>query len=406
VGWSLLLFLALLGVPATADPACAWGGQVSTDAVNALFPENHAAYWSFNYTTRPGLHVRLTGVFPESRFMSLSVYKGEGGAFSTNGVESTLTDFEIMADTGTSNPWRTRGAAPGTFTVDLVESPEPGATNVLPLAPLDTPAGTQGRLVFRVYLPAGGSWASVPLPAVTIVEDESSPPLPSCGAAPLSSRSDVPLPSGSDAPLPGMAASGVLFVRPPADLGILPNTDTGYLAVTTTPPTGDQVLVIRGRGASSADGVHPAVWPRRGVDLRYWSLCSNLNNAQRALVANPMPDGSVDYGCRNDDETLLDRHGYYTYVMGTETQRARIESVPGLTFVPWSAARPAAQHVLFLRNMLANSRFAEAIQNVTAINDADGARAVMRSYYPETAVCALATLEAHHGCGCGVVTTE
>ncbi|MEU4238530.1 hypothetical protein [Actinoplanes sp. NPDC026619] len=362
--------------------------------MNALFPENHAAYWSFNYTVRAGLHIRIDGEFPDSRFMSLSVYKGEGGAFSVNGVESTLTDFEIRPDAGTANPWRTRGAAPGAYTVDLVSLPSAGDSNVLPVAPLDTPEGALGRLIFRVYLPASGDWSSVVLPTVTIT-DASSSPLPDC--------SDAVLPAEALAAAAGLTGAAeisadVLFVRPPADLGLLPNTDTGYLAVTTTPPAGDQVLVIRGHGATSADGVHPQVWPRRGVDLRYWSLCTNLDNAQRSLVANPLPDGTVDYGCRNDDETTLDRHGFYTYVVGTETQRARIEAIAGVTFVPWSAARPAAPHVLFLRDMLADSGFREAIQNVTAINDADGARKVMREYYPETAITELAGLEAGHSC--------
>ncbi|MFD0523728.1 hypothetical protein [Paractinoplanes durhamensis] len=308
-------------------------------------------------------------------------------------MDSTLTDYEILPDAGTANPWRTAGAAPGTFTVDLVSSPVAGQANVLPLAPLDTPDGALGRLVLRVYLPAGGDWGTVPLPSVTIV-DSSSEPLPDCSGVRLAADSPADIAAADPAPV-GLLGDGE-FVRPPADLGLLPNTDTGYLAVTMTPPTGDQVLVIRGRGPTSADGEHPAPWPRRGVDLRYWSLCNNLNNAQRSLVANPLADGTVDYGCRNDDETTLDRNGFYTYVVGTETQRPRIEALPDVTFVPWSAGRPNAQHILFLRDMLANSRFAEAIQNVTAINDADGARAVMRSYYPETAICDLSAVP----CGC------
>jgi hypothetical protein len=382
--WSRILVVLLLlpAAPARADPPpCAWGGEVSTDSINALFPENHAAYWAFVYTVRPGLHVRLTGEFPDARFMSLSVYKGEGGAFSVDGVDSTLTDHEIDPDAGTTNPWRTRRGSPGTFTVDLVTSPRPGQSNVLPLAPLDTPEGTQGRLVLRVYLPAGGDFGTVALPTISLVTGDTTEPLPDCNRNP------------SRAVAPGVAADDA-FVRPPPELGLLPNTDTGYLAMTLTPPTGDRVLVIRGRGASSADGTHPAPWPRRRVQLRYWSLCSNLNNTQRSLVANPMPDGTVDYGCRNDDETTLDRRGFYTYVVGTETQRARIEAIPGVTFVPWSANRPNAQHILFLRNMLANPHFAEAIQNVTAINDADGARTVMREYYPAATICELTTVAA------------
>lgn len=112
----LLGLLLVLWIPpppaAAADPACAWGGEVSTDAVNALFPENRAAYWAFVFTTRPGLHIRLQGAFPDARLMSLSVYKGEGGAFSVNGVDFTLTDFELTPDPGGTNPWRNQGRHP------------------------------------------------------------------------------------------------------------------------------------------------------------------------------------------------------------------------------------------------------------------------------------------------------
>lgn len=384
-----------------SDPSCSWGGEVSVDEHNALFPESHAAYWATAFTVHPDLRIGLSGAFPDSRFASLTVYRGEGGAFSVNGVDSTLTDYEIAPDPGTSNPWQPEPYQPhqphqphrlhrpaGTYTADMVLDPSPGAVNTLPLAPAGTADGTLGRLIYRVYLPAGGDFGAVPLPQLTLYRDGGSTTLPVCD-----DDGGTTVLAGEPAARPADEPADISFVRPPAEFGLLPNTDSGYVAATVTPPAGDQVLVIRGRGARSAHGDHPSVWPRHDLDLRYWSMCTNLDNAQRSLVVNPLPDGSTDYGCRDDDETVLDASGYYTFVVGTEAQRAAIEQIPGVTFVPWSAARPHAQHLIFLRNMLANRGFGPAIQNVTADQDPATAQAVMGEYYPRDAICPLATVE-------------
>jgi hypothetical protein len=390
-----MLFGALAARPAE-DPSCAWGGKVTVDDNNALYPESHAAYWSTAFAVHPGLRIGLSGAFPDSRFASLTVYKGQGGAFSVNGVDSTLTDYEIAPDPGTVNPWQPRqdghrlsgGHPTGTYRIDLVSDADPSAVNVLPLAPAGTADGTLGRLVYRIYLPAGGDFGAVPLPQVTVYRDGVATTLPVCAAG-SGAAARVAEPSGE----PVAEAAGIGFARPSPDLGLLPNTDSGYVAAVLTPPADDQVLVIRGRGARSADGEHPSAWPRHDQDLRYWSLCVNLDNVQRSLVVNQLPDGTTDYGCRDDDETVVDTAGYYTYVVGTEAQRAAVERIPGVTFVPWSAARPRAQHLIFLRNMLANGHFGPAIQNVAEDQDPASAQAVMGEYYPRDAICPLATVE-------------
>ena len=79
-------------------------------------------------------------------------------------------------------------------------------------------------------------------------------------------------------------------------------------------------------------------------------------------------------------------------MVGTEAQRARIEAIPGVTFVPFSADRPHAPHVLLLRNMLGDA-FPQSVQKVPDSTVA-GAKQVMGVYYPVAAVCALATAAA------------
>jgi hypothetical protein len=121
-------------------------------------------------------------------------------------------------------------------------------------------------------------------------------------------------------------------------------------------------------------------------------MCSNLATPPHPLVINHLAGGKVDYGCRDDSQTALDRHGYYTYVVGTEAQRAAISRIPGVTFLPFSAGQPATPHILLLRNMLASPSFAEAIQNVPQNWSPAAAAQVMGPYYPHAAICPLAAI--------------
>jgi hypothetical protein len=202
------------------------------------------------------------------------------------------------------------------------------------------------------------------------------------------------------------ASTLVPFARPSAGAGsgISPNADTGYLAAALVPPGGDNVLVIRGKAPAVPRGDHPAPWPVPGVDMQYWSMCDYVDAPMTPLVVNDLPGGRVDDGCRHDSQTALDRHGYYTYVVGTEAQRGAIERIPGATFLPFSTAQPTTFHILLLRNMVVSPRFAEAIQNAPQDGNPASAAQVMGPYYPAAAVCPLATLAASGPAACLTAT--
>ncbi len=110
--------------------------------------------------------------------------------------------------------------------------------------------------------------------------------------------------------------------------------------------------------------------------------------------------GGTDAGCRADDQTKLDAAGEYAYVLGTEAQRATIASVPGATFLPFSAAQPGATHILTFREILAGSSFAYSPQQVTQINDPAATEAAMGHDYPRASICALSSLTAGGVTGC------
>ena len=86
----------------------------------------------------------------------------------------------------------------------------------------------------------------------------------------------------------------------------------------------------------------PAAIPRPGrpgEDVRYWSMCIGLLAQPTPVVANKLPGGGTDYGCRADEATRLNAAGDYTYAIGSESQRAAISRVPGVTFLPFSTTQ-------------------------------------------------------------------
>ncbi|MEU4233927.1 hypothetical protein AB0F17_57455 [Nonomuraea sp. NPDC026600] len=386
-------------------PECAWGVKVSADTRNVFYPDSAATYWVLPFTVQEGLRITLAGQYPDSRYASVQVYKEGGGLFESNGVASSLTDHRIQPDAGSINPWQQQASPGGHYTLAVTADAAPGQVNTLPLAPSGTPEGAKGNIVYRVYLPADGDFSQVRLPAVTFERDGVTQPVPTCDTPQPTTSAAAKNAGGvaSAATPPAQDADAPAFAR--ADLvdrptGGFPNGDSAYLYADVTPPVGRQVVVIRGKAPRNAEGSHPAPWPALGKDVRYWSMCTNLTLPPYKVVVNPLPDGTSDYGCRADDHTGLDPDGRYSYVVGGESQRQAIEQVPGVTFLPFSAARPAATHRIILRNMVVDAGFAEAVQNVPEDGDPASAAAVMGEYYPVTKVCSLAALTSEGPADC------
>lgn len=120
--------------------------------------------------------------------------------------------------------------------------------------------------------------------------------------------------------------------------------------------------------------------------------CTEHNVGELPHTHNQLPNGSYDDGCRDDSQTAVDAQGFYTYVVGSESQRAQIESMPSVTFVPISSEHVQGNHRLVLRNLLSNNDFSQAVQNVPSDAESDQAAAVTGDYYPRTTLCALSAL--------------
>jgi hypothetical protein len=372
--------------------SCAWPDRLSAQADNTAFPDAAEEYIWQPIVASAGTRIVLSGLFPDARYASIQVY-------TPTGVGASLPDYRIAPQPGSLNPWQQQAAPGGRFTVTIRPDPAPGQANTLPMPPGTTSQHT-GYLVYRVYLPAGGAPSDVPLPVLTVEQGGAARTLLACpsGNAPVRfpAVSGSAGAGGSGAAVP--APPQLEFFKPPQSTfnnGGLANVDTSYVLAYLAHPPAPDVVVVTAKAPTFAPGSHPVPWPARGEDVRYWSMCVGVLVHLVPIVANKLPGGGTDYGCRADEATRLNAAGDYTYVIGSESQRAAISRIPGVTFLPFSATRPAAPYLLALRNVLVSTPFAHSPQNVTQASDPAAAAAGMGPYYPRAALCPLATLTAH-----------
>jgi hypothetical protein len=375
--------------------SCAWPVELSAAKDNTAFPDSAGVYWGQPIVASAGTKIAVAGRFPDARYASLEVY-------TTAGVGSSLPDYKIAPLPGSVNPWQHQTAPGGRFTVTISPDPAPGQANTLPM-PAGTTSQHTGYLVYRVYLPAGGNPGDIPVPALTVEQAQATRTLPAC----RTHDATVHLPAGSGS---ASGASGsraappqLQFYKPNQstfnDQG-LANVDTSYLIAYLVRPPASDVVVVTAKAPTSAPGSHPSPWPARGEDVRYWSMCVGVLAPHTPIVANPLPGGGTDYGCRADEATSLNAAGDYTYVIGSEAQRAAIGHVPGVTFLPFSTTQASRLYLLGLRNILVSSSFAHSPTAVTQASDPAAAAAAMGAYYPRATVCPLKTLTAHGPQGC------
>ncbi len=368
--------------------SCAWPTELSAQTDDTAFPDAAEAIFGGPIVASAGTRIVLSGRFPDARYASVQVYTPAGAGAS-------LPDYRIAPQPGSLNPWQQQAAPGGRFTVTIRPDPAPGQANTLPM-PAGTTSQHPGYLVYRVYLPAGGA-SAVPLPVLTVEQGGAARTLPGCPSH------NAPVTFPAPAPATGAGGSGAA-APPPLEFykaqqsfnnAGLANVDTSHVyAYLVRPPTPD-VVVVTGKAPTFAPGSHPSPWPARGEDVRYWSMCVGVLIRLVPIVANKLPGGGTDYGCRADEATTLNAAGDYTYVIGSESQRAAISRVPGVTFLPFSTAHPAGPYLLALRYLLVSSSFTHSSQGVKQADDPAAVAVGMGPYYPRAAVCPLSTLTAH-----------
>jgi hypothetical protein len=430
--------IALSWLPARAEapqtipqfPFCSWWAETTATSVNVAFPDSDAAYWTTPIPFTPDLQsVTIAGTFTDARYFSLNGYNNGGASYTCAGAQSALTDFQIMPDAGSQNPFRTDAPAGGAFTVTMshvgagtlpsntLPLYEPGDPTKCAPAPKDgaLPASL-GFLIYRTYLPHSG-FDQVKLPTLTLhYTNGSSAVLPQCkNTMPAEATANIPSSLQILAQLLARDAtsSGSAEVTPcgrpgaqscPPDLtffrpldgstgGFFPNVDNKYIAALVSPKP-DTLVVIHGQAATFPAGDQATVWQPDQKQLRYWSLCSNVYRRPFPVVVVKDGDQTI-VGCTADLNTPLDTNGYYTYVVSSLDIRpsASVLSANSATWLPLSSTQPYARHLMILRNMLGND-FAHSVQNCQDGSTADAIAACkssMAGYYPQIAECSPQT---------------
>ena len=421
----------------TPFPFCSWWTGTTTNPVNAAFPDSNAGYWTTPFAVNNDLTVIIVGgQYVDGRYFSLTAYNNVGGTYTCpnsagESQGSGLTDFEIAPDQGSENPFQVTVPPPptGTYTAMLKHPSAVSGSNVLPMPdstciPAPTTTGplpsNVGFLVLRAYLPNGG-FDQVPLPNISLQYSSGKVvTLPQCQgnslnfteigqfsstvlaieqfltSSPPASRSAVlPVPCG----LPGAQACppDLEFYRPTdsATNSFFPVNDNKYIAALVRPKP-HQVLLMRAMGATFTPGMTAMPWPST-VDLRYWSMCSNVYRPPYPVVSIEEPGGETLLGCAADLDTKLDSARYYTYVVSSVEDQPSNDVLNDnyATWLPFSAMQPHARHLMILRNLLGDD-FPNSVQNCAQGTDSTAiaeCEASMGAYYPQTATCSAATFK-------------
>lgn len=171
-----LAAVVVVGLCALARPArgaevalpCSWPIETTGEgATNVAYPDTDATYWTIPYDSGRWPEMRITGTFPQARFMSFTVYDATGS------TPTALVDDEIAPDPGSVNPFQTAvvGDAAARFTI-VIRGPEGAAGINTLLLPTSV-----GQVIWRVYVPDAGldRAGGVPLPLVTLVGADGEP---------------------------------------------------------------------------------------------------------------------------------------------------------------------------------------------------------------------------------------
>jgi hypothetical protein len=337
-------------------PYCAWQLVVDTTHVNIFYPDVYAAYWATMWLAGPDQELIFDGVYPDNRYMTLTMYDGDSAFYTYNGRTSIIHDYEINPNPGSRNPWRTAGAAPGgSWRVVAKPNPGPNESNTLP-SMANPPQPVTGNRLFA--------------------------PTPPCG------------PTTSD-PAPCMNEMSFSRIAEALQGSVWSNPDNAYVAADNvfSLRAGGEVQVIRGKKPVTVTGKHPVVWRAntKQYDMRYMSMCINP-------WVSPYPTESQD-ACVYDDQLVTDKNGYYTIVVST--RRSRPANATTANGVNWIQAEPRVNNLLIMRNMLTSSSFPNAPQNAPKNGNWLSTQKVMGEYYPVAGwSCTRQVYEASGVAGC------
>jgi hypothetical protein len=345
--------------PGGPDRKCGWSINYPADA-NYSWPDTDAAYFVQSALLSEGDEIVITGRDPKARYWSIQTYN-----YGDRAVIDSVNDEQVKrVGKGGKRTWTvtvsTQASKPG-------DSRLRGGDPYVVGSPFDiTKDGKKLTvIIYRVYKSGTSAIAGGPLPTVTLRNaDGSTQRLKTC------TKSQIGPPAN---PVVLDAQPGIpdQFIR--ADGGrFYPSFDTSYL-VAERAYDPDRVLIVTGKA------------PRVRQDVRYWSLCQNINES-------PLP--VVD--CVSDAGITMTRGRYTIAVVSTEqvppSERAKFK---GVTFIDWGTRSVAGTYkpaTLLFRHILPKRSFKYSVASVKAAGDL--ATSTMGPYAPVIDQVPLAELRA------------
>ena len=348
---------ALTLTPTDPHRQCAW--PIVYPGVgdgNYAFPDTNAAYFVQAAILDPGDRIIISGTDPKARYWSMQTYR-----FSTSSLLDSVNDVTVKA----------KGKAPKrTWTITVAPATEDKSKdpNVLSAAVWDgTPLSNVTVIMFRVYVSATAGSAGGALPTVTLKSASGTKPLTKKLAGCQGDQVGPPENRPVLEPLVGATAR---FARGDAD-SVYPSADTAYLGAQQAFDP-NAILVVSGKA------------PRTRTDVRYWSLCQNVNAGTLPVV-----------DCIRDDQVHLDAKGFFHIAVVAPGQITDEFDYRGVNFLDWSVESTSALPDAFLlyRNVLPSKNFAGAVSRVPLNGYADEH---IGDYAPRITMMPIAEFEAKY----------
>jgi hypothetical protein len=427
-----------------ASGTCFWGTSYTQETRNIIWPDSHTDYPVSIDTIPAGGKIVLHGRFPHARFFSLTTSSTLGT------IRGHLYDVDIKPDHGSVNPYlagANRNATHRSFTVTVVDQPDPGPGHELPNVLYggvtgQAPGAGPMLIVERVYLPDRGRdfTGGVGVPAASYVGPGSPTAVTgqqACtdlatkpGASNLTNVNPILFPETRIQSLLALSTSPEhpAVAKPVWYKYFNPN----WLVAPYYAGTSDAKLIASlpltgtGLGANPANG-YVFTWldrrfgPKRnghniavlhgtlpttpatyagerkmqgGTELRYWSICNNQG----------LPSGQTTGPCLADEEVPINARREYTIVLSLPQDRPKNATDKcGVAWMNYGTAgdgytRPDST-LLLLRNLTttAHPAFPHAVQNVST---PAAVKSTMGAYLPSVSYTDAKQFQ-HHGCTIG-----
>lgn len=346
-----------------------------------LFPDVSTSYSILAWTAESGrddLAVKITGVFPHSRYTAYDLYELEDG----NPI-GHLKDVEIEPDAGSVNPFRpfvSRDTADASRTYTVWFAPGTAAQHdpmwdnatVFGKNVLFRPPGAQTPVIaYRIYKPDPGCniLGCVDQPHIEFFRENGNGGLTPEPEPPrlrvletvrtfVKSALNRRLGAGARALV---NRERIDFYRTLSQ-GLTPTDDNGYLVAGLSRNPADRIAVIRFKAPTFPDtspgGEAEHAFPAdHAKEVRYWSFS----------IGGP-PLGRVSSGI-SDAEAIVDEEGFVTVVIAPDNAllRSWVENA-GFNFLPTGRH---FQRIAILRHLCADSSFAFAAKHVPEVSSDD-----------------------------------